>query len=337
MFMLPTKNKFDEYVKMGLIRCQTHNTLPLTIYNYTELTQFDRLWNNVTRLARGIVFDEKGRCVMRCLPKFFNSDEPNALLETPKDENFLIFEKLDGSLIQVVNDPEYGLLISSKGSFISEQAIWAKEILDKTIYDFIDGRTYIFELIHPLNRIVVDYNGETKLVMLAIIDNSTGRELDTIQWEHTPKEYTLAEMSKVMKQSNFEGVVYLYDNGYRVKIKTDEYVRMHRIMTGYSAKTIWESLKNKEPLDLMNMPEEFMNWFNNTKAGLEKAYAQIEIEAQPWIEKAKSFELGSEIAEAIKEYPYKNIIWNSLKGRDYSEYIWKQLKPKGSSSPFESR
>ena len=337
ILMLPTKSKFDEYCKMGLVRSQTHNTLPLTIYNYTELASFDRLWNGVTRMARGIVFDDKGRCIIRCIPKFFNSDEPTALLETPKDESFRIFEKLDGSLIQVVNDQEYGLLITSKGSFTSDQAVWAAEILDNIDYDFALDTTYVFELIHPANRIVVDYGGEYRLVLLTAINNQTGQEFrqKTFVWHDTPQEYNLEDMTAIMSKDNFEGVVYLYESGYRTKVKTEEYVRLHRIMTGYSAKTIWESLKDKKPLDLKNMPEEFMKWFDNTKSGLEKAFAQIDMEAQPWIEKANSFELGSEIAEAIKDYEHKSIVWSALKGKDYSDYIWKQLKPKGNTNPFQ--
>lgn len=53
--MLPTKATFDEYVKKGLVRSQKYKDL--TIYQYTEFTQFESLWNNCTLNARGIVFD----------------------------------------------------------------------------------------------------------------------------------------------------------------------------------------------------------------------------------------------------------------------------------------
>ena len=337
--MLPTKSKFDEYAKMGLLRSQIAPDKLLWIYTYSELTQFDRLWNSVTRNARGIVFDDKGRCITRCLPKFFNKDEPNAILEMPRDETYRIFEKKDGSLINIVNDPEYGLVVTSKGSFTSDHVGWAKEILQEnsiTEESFKPGLTHVFELIYPANRIVVNYGDEKKLVLLTVIENETGNET-TADWPHQPKEYKLLELDLALKQDNFEGVVFVYENNYRVKIKTEEYVRLHRIMTGYSVKTIWESLKDNKPLDLQNMPEEFMEWFETTKTQLLEAYAQIEIEAQPWIKKARGFELGSEIAEAIKDYQHKSIVWSALKGRDYSEYIWKTIKPKGNSNPFESR
>lgn len=102
---IPTKAKLDEYVKLGMVRSQTHPELPLSIYVYTEFTQFERLWNNVTRACRGLVVDNKGRCIVRCLPKFFNEDEPHAVCDRPK-ETPIHFDKLDGSLIQVVDDED---------------------------------------------------------------------------------------------------------------------------------------------------------------------------------------------------------------------------------------
>jgi hypothetical protein len=41
----------------------------------------------------------------------------------------------------------------------------------------VDGFTYLFEIIYPENRIVVDYNGEERLVLLGIINTETGEEL----------------------------------------------------------------------------------------------------------------------------------------------------------------
>ncbi len=75
--MLPTKATFDEYVKKGLVRSQKYKDL--TIYQYTEFTQFESLWSNCTLNARGIVFDDDGVLVQRCIPKFFNHDEPDGI------------------------------------------------------------------------------------------------------------------------------------------------------------------------------------------------------------------------------------------------------------------
>ena len=116
--MLPTKSTFDEYVKKGLIRSQTYKDM--TIYQYTEFTQFESLWNNCTLNARGIVFDDDGVVVQRCIPKFFNHDEPDGIKVEKlmlKEQTPVIQEKLDGSLIKITKDEKHGLVITSKASF----------------------------------------------------------------------------------------------------------------------------------------------------------------------------------------------------------------------------
>lgn len=260
----PTKQKLDKYVKLGMLIKQNHPTLPLKIYGYSQFTNFERLWNNVTLQARGLVVDEKGRCVVRCLPKFFNHDEPKPydrqMHFTPDTR---VFDKLDGSLIQVVNDKEYGLIVTSKGSFNSDQSNWAKEIIKKKGYEFEAGITYVFELIHPENRIVLDYGGETSLKLLAAVDTRTGNEFEIFRSKNFNQfekvvELKQSEMKSHLAKVGVEGVVIFLD-GYRVKMKNEEYVRLHRVVTDFTPKRVWEMLKESDEVELVNMPEEFMD------------------------------------------------------------------------------
>lgn len=65
-----------KYKEDGLLRCQTHPTLPLTIWNYTEKVQYEKLWDEVTLACRGLVtMDETGEVVARPFKKFFNMEE----------------------------------------------------------------------------------------------------------------------------------------------------------------------------------------------------------------------------------------------------------------------
>ena len=43
--MLPQKQMFDDYVKLGLVRSRRDASRLLTIYVYTEVAQFDHLWD----------------------------------------------------------------------------------------------------------------------------------------------------------------------------------------------------------------------------------------------------------------------------------------------------
>lgn len=325
------KSKLDKYVDLGLIRSQTSGAL--TIYVYTEFTVYERLWNSVTRQCRGLVVDDNDRIVIRCLPKFFNAGEPEAVLESPKrPQSTVIQDKVDGSLIQVADDLEHGLVVTSKGSFASDQARWAREIIEERGMRFDRGLTYIFELIHPENRIVVDYGGQRELVLLAALHTETGAECDI----YTDR---FAEFSRAALLSHedihaldragrlAEGVVINMD-GYRVKVKTDEYLRLHRIVTNFTPRRVWESLSNGESLEFEGMPEEFQDWLDSTVADLRCAFAALRTEIDEEFRRAQHLtnkELG-----LSDDYQYKSFIFSLRNGRDIAPAIWKRLKPNSS-------
>jgi RNA ligase len=139
--MLETLNR---YFEDGLIYKQTHPTLPLTIWNYTEKVQYENLFDEITIQTRGLVTDDKGNIVARPFKKFFNLEEKKHTA-TP---DFEVFDKMDGSCIILFNY-EGEWVFASRGSFTSEQAIKAKELsnnfnLDKLNKDY----TYVFEIIY---------------------------------------------------------------------------------------------------------------------------------------------------------------------------------------------
>lgn len=328
MSSIPNKSKLDEYVKLGLVRSQTHPTLPLTIYVYTETAAFERLWNSVTSLCRGLVVDDKDRCIVRCLPKFFNEDEPHALCGIDPTDTLMVFNKLDGSLIQVVNDKEYGLTVTSKGSFASDQAKWAQQIIAEkyTTEDFDTDKTYVFELIHPENRIVLDYGDTRDLFLLAVINTEGGQEYDiyTNRFEKFPKVETIANQEKHMAEL-VEGVV-VKTGTHRYKLKTGEYLRLHRIVTEFTPKRVWEALRDGASLEFTNMPEEFQKWLDETIADLLIRYNDIDGKAGAEHLKAKNMtdkELG-----LSKDFQYKGLVFMLRNGKDVSQTIWKMVKPK---------
>ncbi|WP_157929169.1 T4 RnlA family RNA ligase [Mycobacteroides abscessus] len=324
-------------MKLGLVRSQTNTVGTLTIYVYTEFTQYERLWNSVTRQCRGLVVDNNSRVVIRCLPKFFNSDEPEALLEKPRivdPTTVVVQDKLDGSLIQVANDHEYGLVITSKGSFNSDQAKWARQIIAECWYEFDPGLTYIFELIHPDNRIVIDYGSRRELVLLAVVENETGVERDiyTNRFEVFNRVAKLNRAYAIEEDINFltddglvEGIVVNF-GGYRVKVKTDEYLRLHRIVTDFTPKRVWEALSNGDSLEFENMPEEFQAWLDETKSSFEEAFAELDLAIKREFERAENLtdkELG--LAEG---YQYKGFVFMLRNNKDAHPGMWKLLKPK---------
>lgn len=334
--MLPTKATFDEYVKKGLVRSQKYKDL--TIYQYTEFTQFESLWSNCTLNARGIVFDDDGVLVQRCIPKFFNHDEPDGIKVEKlmrKEQIGIVQEKLDSSLIKITKDQKHGLVITSKASFESDQAKMAKEIVDEDNYDFKEGWTYHFELIHPDNQIVLNYGDERKLVLLAIIDNKTGKDIDIYSHElrfEKPQLYELGVLPNVNvlnKNGLHEGVVVNYGS-YRLKYKTDEYIRLHRIVTEFTPKRVWEALSSGQRMDRMNIPEEFIKWLNETENELLAKYNELLNKINQVVAETQNM-TNKEIAlsndENIKKM--REYIFAVRSKKDIGAKVWKIIKPKG--------
>ena len=241
-------------IEQGYIIRQTHPSLPLTIYNYTAKAQFDRYWNDATLQCRGLVLDEQYRSIARPLPKFFNLSEYQGTLPdgVPK-----IYEKLDGSLI-ILFCYQGQWEVASRGSFASEQAQMARGLLVnyQPDLDKLDREyTYLFEIIYPSNRIVVDYGAAQRLVLLAAVHTQTGVELEHTQvdWSDRAQTYPattlpawLQSIDETQAQlTNHEGFILKWPNGFRLKYKLADYVRLHRIITGVQARDIWECLSQK--------------------------------------------------------------------------------------------
>lgn len=322
-------------IQQGYILSQTHPSLPLTIYNYTAKAQFDRYWVDVTLHCRGLVLDRNYQPIARPLPKFFNLGEYQDKI--PNDVPN-IYEKLDGSLIILFYYQEQWE-VASRGSFSSEQAEMARVMLPdyQADLDRLDPNyTYLFEIIYPNNRIVVDYGNSRRLVLLAAVHTQTGVELEhtVVDWHDRAKIYPATSLPEWIKSidsnqaelNNHEGFILKWANGFRLKYKLAEYVRLHRIMTRVQAKDIWECLSQNQDLDqfLDAVPDEFYHWVKDTKAALETKYQAIEAECQ-----AAFRDLGSrkETALYFQTQKYPSVLFLMLDGRDYAQAIWKSIKP----------
>lgn len=336
----------NQLVEQGYLRSKRHPTLPLFLYNYTEKTQYERNWTPETLMCRGLIVTEAGEIVARPFPKFFNLDEWVAMGNEIPDEPFTVTEKMDGSLLIVAQYKDQ-LVVATRGSFESEQAIRGYEILRQLPWEslFLSECTYLFEIIFPENRIVVDYGGETKLVLLSIIRNGEGSE----QWTGTgwslfpPIEvvqgypgYRLDQL-KGLEQPNKEGFVVRFASGLRLKIKFDEYVRLHRLVTGVTTKTIWEHLRDGHSLDELydRVPDEFYKWVENETTLLLTHFCGFRDLAQNTYEEIKDFSTRKEQALFTLSSTAASIsgaVFALLDGKDPAPIIWKMLKPKNEKS-----
>ena len=343
----------EEYMDKGLVVKQNHPTLPLSIYNYSRTTQYDGMWDDITLNCRGLVLNNEGNVVAKPFPKFFNYEEHKP--EDIPNENFEVYEKMDGSL-GIIFHYEGEWLIATRGSFTSEQAIKGKEMLDKLNKSaLIPGYTYLVEIIYPENRIVVDYGDEEKLVVLGAYNNETGKEVKVDGmvnegWEVVMKYKTWGEDWETLKKEiskDNEGYVIRFSGGMRMKIKGTEYVRLHRILTNFSNKDIWELLKNGEPLEpfLERVPDEFDKWVKAVVMNLRYSFHSIDERAGKYHD---GFRYGKyndkeveptkkEFAEYVKQFPAElsAVMFKMWDKRPYDYIIWNMLKPKY-EKPFKN-
>ena len=365
---------------MGVVSEMKHPNYPeLSIYNYTHVAQHENIWDDVTEQCRGlIVNNQTDEVLARPFRKFFNlntsfrpeTQEANLPSTTP-----VVLEKLDGSL---------GILywyngrpaIATRGSFWSDQAQWATKWYHERFWQAIHdepvecgewpkGYTPLFEIIYKENRIVVDYEYEG-LVLLGLVSIFDGSELSpevvsTLGVQNAlrvAKRFdfrTVGECTSYQAK-NAEGFVLQYwpkgnSAPLRIKIKTEEYIRLHKIITGMNAKGIWEHLMLGYDSDAIwtNTTPQFTDWalgyirmFNKMYKELEtnalltfgKIYTRV-LEERSIVERANGQRmderaLQKSYALAIQEESsqYHPILFAILKGTGYKTQIWKQLEPK---------
>jgi RNA ligase len=343
-------NILEQYVNEGWLEVNNHPSLPLSIYNYSREVQFQEKWDDITLMCRGLVLDKEGNVIARGFNKFFNLEEHSP--EEIPNESFEIFEKMDGSLIiGFVYNGEFHT--ATRGSFTSEQSIDARKIVDemKVSNIFKEGYSYLFEYIAPNNRIVVDYGDWRELVVLTIIDNKTNEEVKypelismACEGFRVVNRYLGIEDYTQLKskiEENKEGYVIRFKSGFRVKIKGEEYVRLHRLITNFSNVNIWELLRDGKSLNefLERVPDEFDDWVKGWVKKLNDEYNDIEEEADFIFNRfIAQFMTRKEIAEIVLSKPkhLQPIIFKMVDDREYSHLIWKIIRPEY-SKPFWNR
>jgi RNA ligase len=333
--------KLNKYYEDGLLYKQVHPSLPLTIWNYTEKVQYENLWDEVTLMCRGLVTDNEGDIVATPFHKFFNIEEG----KFEPTEKFEVYEKMDGSL-GIVFWYRGQWVVATRGSFTSDQANKAREILRKYNTDIMFRHlTFCFEIIYPENRIVLDYGADEKLVLLGTFDKN-GKETDSSIWSQwgfdVVKKYDGINDYKQLKEmvkNDQEGFVVKFSNGDRIKVKGVEYLRLHKIMTNVTTTGIWEYLKNGEDVMelLKDVPDEFYKKIENYIKELRYYYFQISEDV------GKKFDYmmygkyndkepitdRKEFAEWVLTQPkhMSGILFRMFDKKDYSEIIWNLIRP----------
>ena len=242
----------------------------------------------------------------------------------------------------------------TRGSFYSEQALKAQEILKKYKTKSLNkSTTYLVEIIYPDNKIVVNYGTEEKLVLLSSYDNSTAEERawivtaahSSLSGIELAKKYnyTIQEMIELQKTlpKDQEGFVVRFQSGLRVKIKGNDYMKIAKMISNMSPISFWEGMENGvvNKTYLAQLPEEFRSEYEPIVEELEKQYKDTKKEitdfclgrglmllGNNWRKEVGLFLKTSNFVYSAGVFPY---LLKSEPG--LNNYIMKQIRPNGNT------
>ena len=344
--------EIPELLDKKLITRRKHPTLPLWVHNYTAGAQALPIkdWTPALKDCRGLILDYHNEVIGRPFAKFWNYEQ---VLDQIPEGPFTVTEKLDGSLGIVCNYRGH-LVVATRGSFESEQAKFAyKWLTTKTNCDGTlawipaEGLTYLFEILYPENRIVVDYGDTRELRLLAVMEANGQDSLSTFHANKWFKKARSFASGVLFSQDAFnqdrtfapfetpgeEGYVICWYGGFRAKVKFAEYCRLHRLITQVSTRTIWEMLRAGEGEKIKEMtervPENFKSWVYDTLNNLIKDYNDIRAQADMcFAERPGGYEDRGKYAAWVKTQPANfGLLFALYDGKPIEDRIWKMVEP----------
>jgi RNA ligase len=256
------------------------------LYIYSNKCVYDDGWDEFSLLARGLVLHPRDRRIVATpFPKFFNVGERGFAFP---DMPFETFEKVDGSLA-IIHHFDGSWRAVTKGAFDSPQAQWAEARLRATDTTHLDrATTYLAEVVYPENRIVIRYD-RPEMVLLAAYDGA-GAELPIGELQHVA-ERTGWRVAKRYYFKTFldlrghaeslpreeEGFVVRFDDGLRLKLKGNEYRRIHALISRCTPLAMWEAMIAGGDMDAIrrDLPEEFWSDFDAITTGLAREVQRI--------------------------------------------------------------
>lgn len=360
--IFPEVAKRDKLVEEGLLRYDDLDGTDLRIYNYTN---YCKTWNEITLNSRGIIFNRKtGEVAARTFPKFFNMNERIDTQERnlPWHRGFRIFNKEDGwfgSLYRHAGQHK----VASRGSFTSPGALWATEFIRRfDLTDLPDEVTLLFEMICPITKIVVDYGNREDLVLLSAYNRHTGEEYDWEQIEKWSEQFgfTLVEshnetwlgacrgLLKTIPGNEQEGFVIRFNNGFRIKMKSEDYFRRHHLLSNLTPLVMWNNMVDgKVPKDVWTQVDvEYHGLLYDIVVVLEKQYLVLCSEIYKEFDNIYFHEFGGmmhqvprgDFASKAQKVKHTSAMFSLLDGHYHKVdgYVMKRIRPNNNELDADS-
>lgn len=312
------------------------------LFKYNQITS--DFHEEICKEARGLILDTQDnfKVVRMAFRKFFNLGEPFA---ARLDWNSAVAsEKIDGSIMSVWyargkwHLSTNGVIDAFKAEISSAspyktfgelfESVLPLSWFANYISNYFAHMCYTFELVSPYNRVVIDYP-ETKVYLLSV------RNMNTLV------EYSLDEVAEFAKRFNFavperyelnneedyckfvtdmseghEGIVVCDANYNRVKIKTESYVKAHRLSNN-NTMTLAIAIgliRSNEQNEFLSYFPVYKDYFVEVQNKINAAIRKIDdINTETAAQKEKLNQLYSvknakkQFALSIKDNPLKNL------------------------------
>lgn len=243
-----------DFTAYGRVRSVVYGDL-IKLY-YMKSAFFEGGWNWFELHSRGHVYQRAtGKLVALPFDKFFNLGE-----KVPHPDVCLVdaVEKIDGTLGIGYKTDKWR--ISTRGSFESEQSVWATDFLHQEypqISRLPSFLTPLFEIVYPKNYyvsdLVVDYGDIEELYLIGLRNCLTHDDYFFSEVKRLAEEFGFGLpcvhqfedvdevlASKKILSDNEEGWVLRFSDGSRYKVKGDEYLERHRLVSSFSPRRIFE-------------------------------------------------------------------------------------------------
>lgn len=322
----------------------------LVLYSYSRQCIYDQAWDDITLSARGVIFNKRtGELIARPFRKFFNLlEKEETQMENLPDCPFTVTDKLDGSLgIYYTHKGEH--FVTTKGTLRYVIGDWATDWFRKNVRvdDMRPDYTYLFEILSKINRIVIDYGDREELVLIGAVEKSTGRELPYTELCREAEKMGISVVTQVTGFKNIrdlhgyckglgldhEGFVVTFENGLKIKMKADEYLKVHRMlsyMTPLMYWRAWDIDMRKIPDDfLVGMPEEFRGLSDSLRDAVQDLHDReyrrlLEVHRDVLSKIKKPYEIRYVAEVAKRDHPKDSGLITSLhKHKDY--HLWRGI------------
>jgi hypothetical protein len=170
--------------------------------------------------------------------------------------------------------------LTTRGSLNSDIGAVGQKLFDE-MYDpkthkLYEISTYLFEILDPICRIVVQYGDQSVLTLLGSRNRQTGMSCfgrDALPtWDTVAGNYSFSNREEMVqwlnktKGTEFEGFVVHYDEGSIFKFKSEDYMRLHRILAHFTFKRVLEAYQEGVDEDIRkSLPEELLPDFDKWK------------------------------------------------------------------------